>query len=428
MKTERPAEETRIAILCVGDELLKGATVNTNLAAIGRRLLAMGVVPVAAMEVPDTEHGIVSGLETLLSQAEIVVTTGGLGPTADDATKEYVARRLGLRLEEDGEAALGIQRYWRMRHPHEEIPHRAYNQALVPQGAIVLPNECGTAPGLILEHQSLEGADDRTIILLPGPPGEMKPMFDRVVAPYLRERLTNRLSACELRIAGLGESVVEDRMLPELARTPSLSAAYCASPQCVRLFLTSPRADVMPGAVAAVRRIFADELIGDESEDLADELIRMFRARRLTLAVAESCTGGLLAKLLTDRPGASDVFAGGVVSYSNEVKKSLLHVSEEVLARCGAVSQETARAMLDGLAEAIPSDAAIALTGIAGPGGATVEKPVGLVYAGVRFQTQTEIMELRLRGSRAQIRERACAEAMFRLRKLVRKETRAEGE
>ncbi len=426
MKTPRTNKGAGIAILCVGDELLKGAAVNTNLAAIGRRLLAMGVVPVAAMEVPDTERGIVSGLETLLAQAEIVITTGGLGPTADDATKEYVARRLGLRLEENGEAALCVQRYWRMRRPHEEIPHRAYNQALVPQGAIVLPNECGSAPGLILEHQNLDDAADRTIILLPGPPGEMEPMFDRAVAPYLREHLTSRLSACEFRIAGLGESAVEDRMLPELARTPSLSAAYCASPQCVRLFLTSSRSEVMPEVVAAVRRIFANELIADESEDLADELVHMFRAQNLTLAVAESCTGGLLAKLLTDKPGASDVFAGGIVSYSNEVKKRLLHVPEEILVRHGAVSKETAQAMLEGLAQAIPSDAAVSLTGIAGPSGATVEKPIGLVYAGVRFQTQMEIMELRLRGSRAQIRERACAEAMFRLRGLVRMATRGE--
>lgn len=411
---------TRVAVLCVGDELLKGATVNTNLAAIGRRLLNLGVLPAAAMEVPDTERGILSGLEALAAQAEIIVVTGGLGPTADDATKEFIARRLGLRLEENGEAALGIQRYWRMRRPNEEIPHRVYNQALVPQGAIVLPNDCGTAPGLVLEHQTIEGFADRTIIMLPGPPAEMEAMFDQSVTPYLRESLKGRLHACEFRIAGLGESVVEDKMLPILARMPSLSAAYCANPQCVRLFLTSPRADVMPEATAAARRIFSEELLADSSEDLADETLALLRENRMTLSVAESCTGGLLAKMLTDKPGASDAFAGGIVSYANAVKRDLLHVDEALIEKSGAVSAETAQAMLSGLAKAIPADAGIALTGIAGPGGATVEKPVGLVFAGIRLQTQEEIVELRLRGTRMQIRERACAEALFRLRKMIR--------
>ena len=209
-------------------------------------------------------------------------------------------------------------------------------------------------------------------------------------------------------------------MLPVIARFHSmLSVAYCATAQFVRLFLTSESPEVMESAIQSVQEIFADELLSDDADSLSHEILHLLGDRNETLALAESCTGGLAAKLLTDIPGSSHVFAGGVVTYSDESKTSLLGVPADIIRKHGAVSKETARAMVDGLANAIPSDAAIALTGIAGPGGATVGKPVGLVFAAIRYRGRTEIFELRLRRTREQIRERAVAGAFFRLRAMI---------
>lgn len=410
----------KIAIICIGDELLKGAVVNTNLSSIGVRLLSLGVVPVSSIEVPDRRADILSALEFSLARADIVITSGGLGPTADDVTKEYIAERCGMRLEEDGAAALNIMKHWKMRHPSEEIPPRVFNQALVPHGAKVIPNDCGTAPGLIVRTPETDEFPNRTIIMLPGPPNELCPMMDASVVPFLKKTLKHFTFTHEFHVAGLGENIVEERMLPVIARFHSrLSVAYCASAQFVRLFLTSDSPEVMDEAIQSVREIFAEELLSDDADSLSHEILRLLGDRDETLALAESCTGGLAAKLLTDIPGSSHVFMGGVVTYSDASKTSLLGVPADVIRKHGAVSRETARAMLEGLAAAIPSDAAIALTGIAGPGGAAVGKPVGLVFAAIRYRGRSEVFELRLRRTREQIRERAVAGAFFRLRAMI---------
>ena len=410
----------RIAVICIGDELLKGAVVNTNLASIGVRLLALGVVPVSSVEVPDRRDDILAALDFSLARAEIVITSGGLGPTADDVTKEYIASRCGLRLEEDGAAALNIMKHWKMRHPSEEIPPRVFNQALVPHGAKILQNDCGTAPGLILKTPDTDEFPGRTIIMLPGPPNELCPMMDASVVPYLKKTLKHFTFTREFHVAGITENTVEERMLPVIARCHSqLSVAYCATAQFVRLFLTSESPEIMESAIQSVQELFAAELLADDADSLSHEILHLLEERGETLALAESCTGGLAAKLLTDIPGSSAVFAGGVVTYSDESKTALLGVPPETVRKFGAVSRETARAMVDGLAKAVPSDAAIALTGIAGPGGATIGKPVGLVFAAIRYRGRTEVFELRLRRTREQIRERAVAGAFFRLRDMI---------
>ena len=410
----------RIAVICIGDELLKGAVVNTNLASIGVRLLALGVVPVSSVEVPDKRDDILAALEFSLARADIVITSGGLGPTADDVTKEYIANRCGLRLEEDGAAALNIMKHWKMRHPSEEIPPRVFNQALVPHGAKILQNDCGTAPGLILKTPDTDAFPGRTIIMLPGPPNELCPMMDASVVPYLKKTLKHFTFTREFHVAGITENTVEERMLPVIARCHSqLSVAYCATAQFVRLFLTSESPEIMESAIQSVQELFAAELLADDADSLSHEILHLLEERGETLALAESCTGGLAAKLLTDIPGSSAVFAGGVVTYSDESKTALLGVPADTVRKFGAVSRETARAMVDGLAKSIPSDAAIALTGIAGPGGATIGKPVGLVFAAIRYRERTEVFELRLRRTREQIRERAVAGAFFRLRDMI---------
>ena len=404
----------KIAVICIGDELLKGSTVNTNLAFIGERLTREGTPPVFAQEVPDSESGISEALDRALSVADCVITTGGLGPTADDVSKEFIARRLGLPLEEDSETAVRVLRFWKRRHRSgEQIPPCVLKQALVPVGAQIIPNEFGTAPGLVLRME-----DGRKIILLPGPPGELEPMFDSGVLPLLREeiRFAGQVFTRLFRLVGTGETDVEERTQQILAKRHPLAAAYCAEPGLVRLFLSSSDPSVLNEASSDVKTVFSSELIDPESSSLAEELLRLLRREKATMATAESCTGGLVAKLLTDIPGSSDVFLGGVVSYANRIKTELLGVAPETLGKFGAVSPQTAEEMVRGLADRFGCDGAISLTGVAGPGGGTPEKPVGLVYAGIFWRGETEVHELHLRTSRAQIRASAAASAMNLLR------------
>lgn len=403
----------KIAVICVGDELLKGSTVNTDLAFIGERLTGEGAPPVFAQEVPDSEGGISEALDRALFLADCVITSGGLGPTADDLTKEIVAQRLGLPLQEDAGTADRILRFWKTRHRTGEIPQRVFKQALVPAGAQVIPNEVGTAPGLVLRMD-----DGHRLILLPGPPGELEPMFDSAVLPLLREeiRSAGQVFTRLFRLAGIGETDVEDRVQAILGKRHPLTAAYCAEPGIVRLFLNSPDPAVLDEASSDVRTIFPTELIDPASSTLAEELIRLLRREKATMATAESCTGGLTAKLLTDIPGSSDVFLGGVVSYANRIKTELLGVDPETLRKYGAVSPRTAEEMVRGLAARFGCDGAVSLTGIAGPGGGSPEKPVGLVYAGIFWRGKVSVHELHLKWNRAQIRARAAATAMNLLR------------
>ena len=409
----------KTAVLCIGDELLKGATVNTNLAHIGQKLLEIGIVPVFAAEIPDAREPICKALAQALEHADLVLTTGGLGPTADDVTKEYIAAELGLRLEEDSDTTVRILQYWKMRHASEQMPHRVLNQALVPHGAEVIPNEFGTAPGLILRTSDASRFPGKTVILLPGPPSEMEPMFDARILPFIREQRKEVLHTRLFLLMGIGEPQTEERMLEVLSRHHPLSAAYCAEPGLVRLFLTSTDPYTVAAAEEDVKRIFAENILDGESRSPAHEIIRLLRREKAVMAAAESCTGGLVSKLMTDVPGASDVFLGSVVSYDNRIKTGLLGVPEETLREHGAVSPETARAMVEGAAARFGADAAVSLTGIAGPGGGTPEKPVGLVYAGIFWRGETEVHELRLRRSREQIRAGAAAAALNLLRRKI---------
>lgn len=411
-------EKMKIALICIGDELLKGATVNTNLASLGGKLLEHGLLIDFCLEIPDTEEAIRNALNEALKRADIVLTSGGLGPTADDVTKEAAARRLGLPLEQDGETAIAVRRYWKLRH-NEDAPPRILNQCLVPKNSLVIPNRNGTAPGLVMHTPANDPCPGRTIILMPGPPGEIVPMFENDVLPLILKIVPPEIHTNLFRICGIGESEIEERILPLLARTHPLSAAYCATHQFVKLFLNSPSLEILAHATSSVRSEFGDLILPGNTGSPAEALVYLLRERSLTLATAESCTGGLAAKLVTDIPGASQVFAGSVVSYSNRIKTSALGVKEETLKQFGAVSAETAREMAVGIASRFGVDCSISLTGIAGPDGGTAEKPVGLVYAGLHIPGRTEVREFHLLRNRTQIRERAAAAALNALRLML---------
>jgi nicotinamide-nucleotide amidase len=247
----------------------------------------------------------------------------------------------------------------------------------------------------------------------------MRPMFKDQVLPLLKEQLRTPLYAELLHVVGLGESTVEDRMIPVIEGFKSLSVAYCASPEYVRVFLTSPDKELLHQKTREVMALFKGELLSRDAKTLSEDVLFLLKRKRCKLAVAESCTGGIIAQRVTDIPGCSEVFNGGVVSYANAVKESVLGVGAELLEEHGAVSPECAAAMVEGVCAKLNAEAGIAVTGIAGPDGGSVEKPVGLVYAAARFEGRTVVRDFHLRGGREQIRHRAASNALNLLRRLI---------
>ena len=399
-----------VALLCIGDELLKGSTVNTNLAFLGEKLLENGIIPKLSLEVPDRDADIRGALDYAFSRADIVLTSGGLGPTADDLTKSAVANWFGVPLIRRPEAEHAVQEYWHKLHSGT-APVHWIRQAELPEGAEAIPNGYGSAPGIHLERNG------KTIILMPGPPSELQPMFTDSVLPLLKTKQTDRVYTDLFRIAGIGESEVEDLLEPHLV--PEVSAAYCAQPGLVRLFLTSKDEALLKRVASEARELFRANVLPAGVTSLPEDVLRLLEAKKLMLATAESCTGGMISEQITAVPGSSNAFLGGVNSYANEIKMRFLGVSEETLRTVGAVSRECAEEMVNGIADRAKADAAISVTGIAGPGGATPGKPVGLVYIGVRLHTKTVILECHFRGGRDQVRERTAAKALNTLRTML---------
>lgn len=400
----------KTALLCIGDELLKGSTVNTNLAFIGDRLLANGIIPELSLEIPDRRDDILRALDYAFSRADTVITSGGLGPTADDLTKESVAEWFGLPMIRRPEAERAIREYWG-RISSSAAPIHWTRQAEIPEGAEILPNGFGSAPGIHLER------DGKSVFLLPGPPRELQPMFEHSVLPRLKSMRTEPVYTDLLRIAGIGESEVEDLLEPCL--TQGISAAYCAMPGLVKLFLTSKDEMLLKRTAADARGLFRANVLPPDVTSLPQEVLRLLEQKKLLLATAESCTGGLISEQLTAIPGSSSVFLGGVASYANELKMRFLGVSPETLEQFGAVSRECAEEMVRGICSRTHSDAGISVTGIAGPGGGTPEKPVGLVYIGVRLHEKTVVLECHFKGGRDQVRERTAAKALNTLRTML---------
>lgn len=370
----------RVEILNTGTELMLGHVVNKHLASIAEALFPLGLRVQRQMTVPDGD-AIRDALHDTFQRADVVFVTGGLGPTTDDLTREIVADLLGLELQHDEAIWRAIQeRFKRRGIPWSE---RVKLQALRPRDASVLPNPNGTAPGLHLPPLAVPGVPDAStprIFLLPGPPRELLPMLKDHVVPILKALLpggaVHEMRSC--RIAGLGESLVEERVGADLLAL-GLEVGYCARPGEVDLRLIGD-----PETLAKAGRIIAEKL-GDfifthDTRPLERVVIESLTAAGRTVAVAESCTGGFIANALTDVPGASRVFLAGYVTYANEAKASALGVDPALIAKHGAVSAPVARAMAGGAASAAGSHFALATTGIAGPDGGTPEKPVGTVF------------------------------------------------
>lgn len=406
----------RAEIVSVGTELLLGQIVDTNAAYLSRLLSEFGIDIHYRATVGDNGARLAEALRLALSRSDIVFTIGGLGPTQDDLTKETVARVVGDEMVLDEEAAQRLRAFFAARGI--QMPETNLKQAMVPRRGRALPNPLGTAPGAAFE------SDDKVVVVLPGPPREFTLMVEEQVVPYLREKAGDGAGVIKsrvLRIAGLGESSVEE-VVKHLLGSTNPTVAPLASPGEVHLRITAKAASsseaekMIDQMDARVVEALGSHVFGRDSQTLEQVVVEALKARKLTLGIAESCTGGLISNRITDVPGSSAAFLAGIVSYSNEAKEKLLGVPEQLIAEHGAVSAEVACAMAEGARRAAGADIGIAVTGIAGPTGGTPTKPVGLVFAALADESGTDWREHRFSGTRIDIKLRTSQAALDMLR------------
>jgi nicotinamide-nucleotide amidase len=417
-----------VELINTGSELMLGRVLNSHQQWLCRQFADLGCVISRQVAVADEAPAIEKAVRESLSRADLVITTGGLGPTSDDRTRETIARMLGRELKQDAETLARIEAFFAQRN--RAVPESTRAQALVPEGACILPNPNGTAPGLVIEVKPnpfrADGSGSR-LILLPGPTRELRPMFTRLVVPLLQLALPagDPFVSVTLRTIGLGESVVQEKIEPflrELVRA-GLEVGFCARPgqTDVRLAGRGNLAEALVNeAEAVVRAQLGSSLFGTGDVELEEVVVRLLKERSETLALAESCTGGCIAHRLTQVPGASAVFVAGFVTYSNRAKERLLGVRSHTLACHGAVSEPVAREMAEGARLEASTDYAIAVTGIAGPDGGTPEKPVGTVFVALASGRETRVWKKMNRWDRLTFKEVTSTQALDELRLMLR--------
>ncbi|HXG25096.1 MAG TPA: competence/damage-inducible protein A [Chthonomonadales bacterium] len=411
----------RAEIVSVGTELLLGQIVDTNAAHLSKALSDLGIGVYRRTTVGDNHDRLFRALKAALAENDIVITIGGLGPTLDDITRDVLAEAMGDTLRYDEEIAKHLRAFFRTRNI--PMPDSILRQAYVPTHGRPLPNPNGTAPGLIFELGGKIG------IALPGPPSEFLPMLQNHVIPYLRTKTGGQtIRSRVLRICGMGESLVQERIRDLMAQENPTVAPYAKTGEVhVRVTAYAESIDaaeaMMAPVVAEIQARLGDHVYAFDEEPLHSAVVRLLTSHRLTLAIAESCTGGLLSARITEVPGSSKVFLGGAVAYSNEAKTDLVAVPAEMIAEHGAVSPQVAEAMASGARKRFGADYGIGITGIAGPEGGTPEKPVGLVYIAVADAKRVEAERNVFIGSRQDIRNRAAQFALVMLRDRVLKHT-----
>lgn len=408
-----------VELVCVGTELLLGNIVNTNAQFIAEKCALLGLSMYNQVVVGDNKERLSDAIRTALKRSDIVILNGGLGPTEDDLTKEVCAEVMGFPLEEDAHTKERLEEYFK-NSIYKDISDNNWKQAIVPSGAIVLDNYNGTAPGLILEKYG------KSAILLPGPPNELYPLFMDQVFPYLQKLQPEVIISQMVKICGVGESQVEDRLLDMIDRQSNPTIATYAKTGEVHLRVTAKAADeeaarkLIKPVVKEIKNRFGDFVYTTrEDETLEMAVVRVLEKYELTVTTAESCTGGLLAGRLVNVPGVSEVFREGFITYSNKAKRKILDVSKGTLKKYGAVSEQTAKEMAMGGAFATDADICIAITGLAGPDGATPEKPVGLVYIACYLKDKVFVEEYHFKGNRNKVREQSVVKALDLLRRSV---------
>jgi nicotinamide-nucleotide amidase len=398
-------------LVVIGDELQSGRVTDTNSAFLGRRLAAAGLPVGRRTVIGDDPALIAEVLGQAVARSRLVFVVGGLGPTPDDRTQAAVAAAVGRDLVRHRPTLRRVEAFF--HRAGRRVPALARRQALVVAGARLFANPAGMAPGSLVEWRG------STVILLPGVPVELEALFD-VVEPELRVRFPARVAhRARIRTAGRPESALASRVERVLRRHPGAAAAYYPATTGVDIILTAPTARKLGPAAAAVRAELGTAVYEVGNRDLAEVVGALLRRRGLTLATAESCTGGMIAARLTDVPGSSDYFAGGVVAYANSAKVGLLGVRKSALDRHGAVSRPTVRQMALGACHRFGADVGIAVSGIAGPGGGTPGRPVGLVFTAVAMQGSVRIERFLYGGRRRAVRERAAAAALDLCRRVL---------
>jgi len=409
-------------ILCVGTEILIGDIINTDAAYVSKKFAELGINQYYQGVVGDNPARLERKINEALERCDLLVMTGGLGPTYDDLTKEVAAKCMNRSLTLHEPSLAKMQTFFAGRNI--KMSDNNVKQAYMPDGAIVFENNHGTAPGCAIKDETR----GKIIIMLPGPPNELVPMVDNSVVPYLTQFSECVFYSKNVNIVGMGESTVESFLseMMRAAENPTI-APYCKEGE-VRLRVTAKVKTREEGEIlcnVAIEKIRATEVgayIYGIDTDLETALINILRMSDKKIAAAESCTGGLISKRITDVSGASDVFDGGVVSYANEVKNKLLNVKNETLVQFGAVSEQTAVEMAESVRKLMNADYGISATGIAGPGGGTPEKPVGLVYIACAGENGTVTRKLNLRGSREHIRHLTANYALSLAIEEIRKE------
>lgn len=395
-------------IMAVGTELLLGDILNTNAQYLSKQLALLGIEVYYQTVVGDNAKRLLGAFELAFKRADIVITTGGLGPTDDDITKEIGGKYFGLEMTENEEAIKNVADYYKDR----EMPESNRKQGFVPKGSKVFYNHNGTAPGCMIEK------DGKILIMLPGPLYEAQPMFEEYVIPFLKEKSDFTIVSKVLHLSGIGESKAAEVVADIMNESENPTVAPYAKPNEM-IFRISARGEneekakeIMKPVVDEIYKRLGKYIYGEDNTTLEEAVIKRLEEKSLSLATAESCTGGLIAGKIVDYPGASKVFIDGVVSYSNESKVKRLGVRKETLEKYGAVSEQTAKEMAEGVVKALGADVGISSTGVAGPDGGTEEKPVGLVYIAVCVKGVTTVKKLNLKGERNRIRGRVVTEAL----------------
>ncbi|HET9799549.1 MAG TPA: competence/damage-inducible protein A [Gemmatimonadaceae bacterium] len=409
-----------IEVVTIGDELLLGYTIDTNAAYIARVLAVEGVEITRRTTVGDTAPAIAAAVREALDRTGAVITTGGLGPTSDDLTKPSIAALFGRAMVLDEEHLAWMEeRFTRIFQRPMAASNR--QQAMLPAGARKLRNNHGSAPGIWLEDER-----GRWVAMLPGVPRELRGMLADTLVPLVRERsgaARRVVRSRTLRTTGVGESLIADRVATLADGVGDVDIAYLPNPEGTDLRLTVRGAAPedadrrLADSAARLHTVLDDAIYGEDDADLAAVVLDLCRTRSLTIAVAESCTGGLLGARLTAIPGSSDVLLGGVIAYANAVKTTLLGVPAAMLREHGAVSEPVVRAMASGARAATGARVGLAITGVAGPGGGTDEKPVGTVWIATDVEGEIDARKTRLIGDRAEVRQRAAQAILEMLRR-----------
>lgn len=405
-------------LISVGTELLLGNTVNTNAAFLAEKCALLGLSLYYQTTVGDNEERLAETIQTAFNRSDVVILSGGLGPTKDDLTKEVTAKVMGMPLKEDKHTRERIEEYFK-KSRSKTVTENNWKQALIPEGSKVIDNKNGTAPGLIMEKNG------KTAILLPGPPNELIPMFNHDIFPYLNSLQPEIIYSAMVKTCGLGESFVETQIADLIEKQTNPTIAPYAKVGEVHLRVTAKAKDekeakklVKPVVKELKERFEKNVYTVEENVTLEDTVIGLLKEKELTLTTVESCTGGLLAARLTKVPGVSEVFKQGLITYSNKAKRKLLDVKKSTLKEYGAISDKTAKEMAKNGAFITGADICVSITGIAGPD-EVEEKPIGLVYIGCCYKNEVTVKEYHFNGERNKIREWAAVNALILIRECI---------